>query len=571
MRWINCCYLGLVLLATWFVQEVPARASTFVRISVASNILVSDGSVIFLQGTGSLTVLDLEKGDVLLRKGLAGWGFANDTLVQTPHGVLLMDYDRIVLLDSHTFDTVWQAKGCYDAVTDGEYVCSHNGNSTVSCRSLRTGDVRWNAEVEEGWKLVAVGGKVVVSTRRSQAPVALQVLDLDSGKKVLDLKRSPDAGVLQVHFDGERIYVLYQRHGAAQYDSQPGELIAYDLNGNVVTQIPYKSPEVTPNVEARWGDAFFWGDRYFGEHGEIRPATVFERECVAKFDEERGRSLRLVPSGVLECIQPDDFGVAPEAVLHMMMPDGSWKAYAPYLGDGGPNPVCEAQGKLLLGSVQGYLECLDLKTGRPVWLYAFPVIDQLASYSSPHGLPPYVTQQAAAYRRGISRLHEISGNVPLAQDFATAPVDWDKLPKTANYSGRVIIDPSPDDPYGDLWQPVSWAAACALLPVVVASFFMLVGRFRRNVQEGVQRRTRYLLHGVLSLALSVSPAVGLILFGRLSLGWTLTLKVVFLVAILCAVNAIFRMYGERRWIVASLVVVFLIGWVWFVAYPLWYA
>src|SRR5208283_3343033 len=52
----------------WLVGAGPVDAHTAISVALDSNILVDRGRVIFAQGTGSLTVLDLETGEVLLRK-----------------------------------------------------------------------------------------------------------------------------------------------------------------------------------------------------------------------------------------------------------------------------------------------------------------------------------------------------------------------------------------------------------------------------------------------------------------------------------------------------------------------
>jgi len=50
--------------------------------------------------------------------------------------------------------------------------------------------------------------------------------------------------------------------------------------------------------------------------------------------------------------------------------------------------VAAAQGRILLGSNMGHVECLDAHTGKSLWLYVFPTMRHTMSYSSPNGLPP---------------------------------------------------------------------------------------------------------------------------------------------------------------------------------------
>src|SRR5713101_2698434 len=119
------------------------NAYTSVRVALDSNILVDGERVIFAQGTGSLTVLDLQTGKVLLRKKPEKAVSYSGNLQRSAYGVLMTAYERIALLDGSTFDPVWQAAQCYDAVTDGEHVFSHDGYHTVSCRKVQSGQLCW--------------------------------------------------------------------------------------------------------------------------------------------------------------------------------------------------------------------------------------------------------------------------------------------------------------------------------------------------------------------------------------------------------------------------------------------
>src|SRR5205085_232252 len=98
-------------------------------------------------------------------------------------------------------------------------------------------------------------------------------------------------------------------------------------------------------------------------------------------------------------------------------------------------------------SSEGHLECLDIQTGRARWLYKFPVIRQTVTWSTPHGLPPYLTQQAAEYRESVAKTSISSGSVPLSSGFQPGTTKWVNLRAETEYPGRIVIDPNPDDPY----------------------------------------------------------------------------------------------------------------------------
>lgn len=564
--WMRRRIVGIFLFALLVIATLPARASTFARVAVGSNILVSGNRVIFIQGTGSVTVLDLETGKVLMRKKLPDGAHLNRTLAQTPHGLLVIGSGRMMLLNDTTLELIWEAND-YGAVFDSEFVCSHDGESTVSCRDVKTGKVLWRNNAPEGWQLAAAGGMVAVSTRNSSMPVAAQVFELSSGRSVFELKRPADAGLLQAHFDGERLFALFQSPGRAIYDFEPGELVAYDLRGNEIKRTAFNSPEVL----RRGGDvAFIWGNDFFDGDGRIRPATAFDKEYLDKPAQKGNQTSRGLSGGIFECIRNGDHANHGGAILRFTTSERSWSVYAPYLGRWEAPRVMEAQGCVLLASNEGRIECLDAATGIPRWLYAFPAFDQLMSYSSPHGLPPYATQQAAAYRRGVAGLSKASGSLPLSADVVAGAIQWDGLPRSGKYAGNVIIDPSPDDPFSDLWPYVLWAAILAVSPVAIA--VILIIDFQRRRASNLERgKNQCLKQAIWSILLSISPAIGLIMFGRVSHGWTLSLKTFFALAMLSVAYAVCRLYVSKRWVSASIAALVASGWVYWMAYPWWYA
>src|ERR1700681_4146836 len=97
--------IGMLLL----LGAGPLDAHTSIRVALDSNILVDGGRVIFAQGTGSLTVLDLETGEVLLRKKPEKAFSYSGNLQHSAYGVLMMAYEKIALLDGSTFDAIWEA------------------------------------------------------------------------------------------------------------------------------------------------------------------------------------------------------------------------------------------------------------------------------------------------------------------------------------------------------------------------------------------------------------------------------------------------------------------------------
>ena len=60
-------------------------------------------------------------------------------------------------------------------------------------------------------------------------------------------------------------------------------------------------------------------------------------------------------------------------------------------------------------------------------------------------------------------------------------------------------------------------------------------------------------------------------FLRTKFAWTLALKAVFALAILCAAYGVVRLYLQKRWVPGSVLAGVLIGWVYLMRYPWWFA
>src|SRR4051812_40415443 len=90
----NVALIGMLL----SLSGGPLEAHTSRRVALNSNIVIDGDRVIFAQGTGSLTVLDLASGKTLLRKKPEADSFYSGNLQRSAYGVLMMTYDSIVLL-----------------------------------------------------------------------------------------------------------------------------------------------------------------------------------------------------------------------------------------------------------------------------------------------------------------------------------------------------------------------------------------------------------------------------------------------------------------------------------------
>lgn len=165
-----------------------------------------------------------------------------------------------------------------------------------------------------------------------------------------------------------------------------------------------------------------------------------------------------------------------------------------------------AKGKVLIGTDSGHLECFDSETGRPLWLYSFPVLRHTLSYSS-RGMPPMMSAAAAEYRKRNSK--------PPIPDFT---------PKYARRTApQIILDPAPQDPFRKLplYLGIVWAATVVPLALLIA--LTIAGR-KRNLGPFPM--------GTLSVLLGGIVLIVYMNLGRVSLASSLGLRVTILASLL---------------------------------------
>jgi hypothetical protein len=525
--------LSIALVARLLLDAAPVHATTFEVRALSSNILVDGKRVIFTQATGSLTVLDLDTGDVLLRKKLPrrtpSYRFRFQSCAD---GVLMMSHDYVALLDRDTFDPIWQHEQIGDVVADGEHVVSCRDH-TVTCRKTRTGKESWTLEMEYGCDLVAGKGRVAICSPGYSQPAVLLVADLESGQTLMR-HDGPVGAHWRVYFDGEFTTMLADKR----------TLTTLNLQGKVVDEIDFRSPQVLQSENFHRYDSltFLWNDTYFDHDRQIRHVSPRERKTLMKLLQRQECYPEVLPSVVFAGVPSSRAAF----LLEAHGPSGSWHAYAPYLMAyyHQVSQVSEGNGKLLVGANSGHVECFDIPTGQSRWLYAFPTITVMSSYSPGHGGDEYISERAASYQGSIARLNRSRGSIPVPLELDLDPAKKVDLP-AGEYAGRVVIDPSPDDPYAVLVAIYYRLAACTLLPALG-----IVWLLRRLAKRVALHRESFLVSEPPALrflvgfvVLSIPPAIGWMIYGNASYVWNLALKATVAMAILGGAYAI----KQHRW------------------------
>jgi len=432
---------------------------TYSQVGVASNFVIDDGKVLFAQSDDSLTILDLETGQVVLRKkGL----WPARTIEWTDSGILMQSYRGIAMLAPSTLDVIWQAEKRHGWVVPGQQLIVQDGSGLVECRQLPTGNVVWSYSLPGALELTVKGSHLLVFRSavyegRNGVP-AVVLLDLATGKETLHKTTPAGVHYIEAFFDGERIYLAagtytgehtpnITRYDKGRPSARFEQLLIWDLNGNEIESIP--TPEDLRDRRlglyhepfTLCGKTFVRGNVYDSDQGvpheslgfgELVPnrIPIDDPEKVFTRFEVDGGFLAMRPAAILREMSPR--GGKPVTVS-LESGDRRWTGKLPYLPSNGTLfAVGSTTNRILLGSNLGHVECIEAATGKSLWMYVFPTIRRALSAST-WGPPPDKATAAAQYERDNHDLKPASGMV---LDGSTEPSQ-----------PRIVVDPVPTNPF----------------------------------------------------------------------------------------------------------------------------
>lgn len=519
-------FFGTLWILCVFLSEA-SLAHTSISVAVDSNILVFDGKVLFAQGTGSLTMLDLETGGVVLRKSPPDGFEFGGMLCKHKLGIVMANHSRVALLDAETLDVVWSVDESYDAAIGEDHFIAHDGYHTVRCFDIATGKQVWSTSMEAGWQLRAVGNEAVISTPLMyDKGHIVKLFELATGRELFVRQAKDDEQFLNVYFDGDNVYLLTAAKDAPLAQQQsfptPENLIELGPDGQPLRKIDFQLDSIVGEFGYKTPDhGFFFEDRFFSEEGSVRDAYPHEPAGWAAEWGKKDSFTESVSSGVLVERDFRDITGKVGTLLQLVADEGGWSGYISYFRDAGwIGLYTEAQGSLVFASGRGHVECIDIATGQSRWLYVFPVVDRTMSYSR-NGMPPMLTVQAAAYRSGLAKLGAAAGTLAFQKGVDVSSLDLDEFRASTPYLGRIIIDPQPDDPFADVIPKLVYrAAACAAFPVIIMAIVVSITvRHRRQTvnTKGAAATLRSKDYGLcfwLALPLAAFPIMGIMAYGR---------------------------------------------------------
>jgi len=430
-----------------YLTPCMSEARTELRLGLDSNMLVLEDRLIFAQADGSLTAIDIKSGKVLLRKlpedGLPYSG----ELLKRPSGVLMIDYKKVSLLDENRdFIAVWSADDAYSAVASEHFLLSHDGNRTLECREISSGKTIWSTDFKGGCRLQTVGDIASVATLKDfQGPHSLRVFRMSTGEQLGYLKQRTKEVFLNTFLAEDSIFLVAAIAGSASRGLGRRSLLEIDFECNEIQKINLPSDKVI----SRHGYqnplfGFFFDGNFFDYDGHVRKITSRENpEELSKFDESY-EEVYVTESGVFASQQLSDITGNSGVVIDFHQNGTKRRFYVPYIHpDGVLDRLIESHGKFIFSSLDGFVECVDIESGRSEWLYLFPTTSKALSMSRNY-FPANNRHQrdVAAYKDRLSRIRKTTGSIEVLPTTWLDESTFESLDRGVSYGGRILIDPS---------------------------------------------------------------------------------------------------------------------------------
>jgi outer membrane protein assembly factor BamB len=534
---LSSAIAALVLVVSAAVNT--ADAYTSLRVALTSNLLIRDGRVYFTQSDRGMTVLDLETGDVVMRRHDRDF---NGRLYPHNLGIIINRWDDISLVDPDTLDTVWRSGSGYPSdLTETRFLfCVED---KIKCLDLDSGGVIWERDIPGRPILIARGQHVMVLRRDhpySFDLLRIMLLDLNSGEMIFGLTAPQGECFAGAYFDGEYVYTLQGLpeeqddpslyKAASPEDCIAGKMTTYDLSGKLI-----EVTEDSPTGLDQYGyvnRTFVHAGRVFREDGHVEPLA-------AGHEVAPDNNVYVFPAATVSVKQVQGLDYDRSTVIAWRGDTTQWQGYLPHMDGHWSVEDIQSDGTLVvLGTDRGVVECMEAGSGQSLWLYTFPGYLGTMSYTSPNGMPPHATSLRAEFIRDNRPELKARPMIRLSDDFdlEAATIQTIRL-LPPNTTSRHVQDPAPFDPYD--WLPPLVRAVWGLFGLTM---FLAIGPYallRKNSR-------RYLTVAIYSAGLIWVPVGALYYLGRVSWPATLCLKILLLGLLAYSVIHVIRALVERR-------------------------
>lgn len=517
-------------------------AYTYLQVGVDSNFLIDERRVVFAQADGSLTALAIDSGKVLARNRARNY---SGSLRRIPQGLLLVNDRTIALLDSANFSTFWEMPFHHDPTVAGDALIVWDENGRVQCRDLGDGKVRWSYELPGSLEIAAESGQVLIhrpATYEEELLPTTVLLNLSDGKELFRRVATNGIHHAATFFDGTNIYVETGSFKERRSNYEPERLAIWNTAGEETGSLPIPTELRQPLRDGELieleGKTFWRGHLYAdprsipSERRGRRSATAQQANEVAKtFESEHdlGDGVFFIERArYLGGTNAQDAAFVME--IEVRTPTNHWTGVLSYLMNGGRiAAVGKAAGRILIGTDVGQVECVDLDTGKSLWLYNFPTLRRTMSYRS-HSLPPTMSEAAATFRRD-------NGNPPTSglqviNAKASKPI--------------IISDPDPVDPYRKLplYRAMAWGGAGLAFGLLLLVHIL-----------GWVRRWQWSVSGTMAGWLTFLLFCGYLFLGRISPASSLALKISILTGFVLGILDAAGCYRRRLWFEGTILLV----------------
>jgi outer membrane protein assembly factor BamB len=534
--------LTLVLLLALAGLPCWCHGYTYLQVGIDSNFLLDDTRVAFAQADGSLTVLALDSGKVLSRNRVRDF---SGTLRRLPQGALLVNERTIALLDSANFSTFWELPYQREPTVAGDALIVWDGNGLIQCRDLGDGKVRWTCELPGALEISAEAGQVLIhrpaTYEEGWLPTTV-LLNVADGKE--RFRNSPTDGSHRAatFFDGTNIYVVTGSFKDKRADYEPERLAIWNSAGEETGSLPIPGELRQPFRDGELveldGKAF-WKGHVYADARSIPAERRGKRNATAQQSSEVGKTFETehdLGDGVRFIERARYLGATNSADAAFVMeievrtPTNHWTGVLPYLVRGGRvAAVAKAQGKILIGTDMGQVECLEADTGRSLWLYTFPTLRRTVSFRS-RSLPPMMSEAADIFRR----------------DNGTPPTSGLQVLNAKASRPTLISDPNPVDPYArlPLYRAVAWSLAGLAFGLLILVHLL-----------GWIRRWPWSVSGAMTGWVTFLLFCGYLFFGRVSPLTSITLEISILTGFAFGMLDAVGCYWKRLWFEGALLLV----------------
>lgn len=524
----------MLVLSFWTVR---ANGMLWMRHSIASNLLVQDGKVYFVQLGGGLTVLDEQTGQVLKRVPDVDHG----QLMVCGTSLVRAFYDSATIYDSSDMRVLWSKDYSHRVWMGDDRLIYRGHDGEIECRDAHDGKQLWRVADMWGDVMGPTANQLLVASRpagEDEHSVQLTLLHADDGRVLATIKTDTDVDVMSEFLGPDRVFVVCR---PAEYWStdrnKADRILEYDLTGRLTNTMWLSLDQIDDDSHFDFGGRHFCKDGVVYESGR-RP------ECQRHTGEWSDQVFHLA-QGTLT-VRPPDGMDSPGSVV-TWSPDlgDGWTGWLPYVRwrDSDISTVVEDNGKIFTASSAGEIECVDLATGRSQWVYVFPCqlvppLDRWGRVSlcDTDGARRYLyTSKRDRRLLGMLRLNDPAATTPSELEAQLASVDRGNL--------RVIFDPQPMDPYSDLWKRLLlvWTAAVV---IAGAGLAVIVLRCKKKLSR--------FACALMSLFLTAGPVVMLHYWRQVSSDGMLVFKAMIVMLLAAAVYWGIRILLNHRWVMGGL-------------------